>query len=64
MIKAMDFPFEQWPFYLLGFKDMFNEIKEEKRETITYSMFFKYVIGEVLDFKEEEQNTEFQVRFQ
>ena len=43
---------------------MFNEIKPERKDVITYPMFFKYVIGEVLDFKEEEQNTEFQVRFQ
>ena len=63
MISIMNFPFEKWPYYLVGFKDMFNEIVPEKSKVITYSHFFKYIIGEVLDFKEEDQNTEFQVRF-
>ena len=63
MISIMKFPFEKWPYYLLGFKDMFHEVAQ-KTEYITYPKFFKYIIGEVLDFKEEEQNTEFQVRFE
>lgn len=45
MISIMKFPFEKWPYYLVGAKDMFNEILAERAETITYQSFFKYVIG-------------------
>lgn len=45
MISLLKFPFEKWPYYLVGVKDMFNEIVEEKQKAITYQNFFKYVIG-------------------
>lgn len=37
MLKAVNFPFEKTPFYLLGLKEMFREIKEnEKDEYVSF----------------------------
>ena len=51
MISIMNFPFDKWPYFIVGIKDMFYEIALEKSNIITYQKFFKYIIGEVLDFK-------------
>jgi DNA-directed RNA polymerase subunit N (RpoN/RPB10) len=64
MLRVMNFPFEKTPFYLVGLKDMFNEIVEDGRNCIDYPQFFKYILGELVTIKEEEQNTEFQVQIQ
>jgi hypothetical protein len=63
MIKVMRFPFEKWPYYLVGVREMFVLIAEQATD-ISYQQFFDYVIGELLDFRTEEHHTEFQVRFE
>lgn len=32
MLKVVKFPFEKVPYYLLGLKQMFHEIKNDERE--------------------------------
>ena len=64
MLRVMKFPFEKTPYFMIGLKDMFYEIVEEKATFIHYDMFFKYILGEIINIKEEEQNTEFQVRYE
>jgi hypothetical protein len=49
---------------MVGLKDMFYEIVEEGKETISYEGIFKYIVGELIIMKEEEQNTEFHVQFE
>ena len=58
----MKFSFERSPLYMVGLKDMFYEIVEEGHHVINYPQFFKYILGELVMMKEEEQNTEFQVQ--
>jgi hypothetical protein len=36
---------------------MFHSICDKNKKIIKYDHFFKYVIGEILDFKAEEKNT-------
>jgi hypothetical protein len=64
MLKVMHFPFEQAPLFLVGLKDMFYEIAADGREAIVFPQLFRYVVGELVTLREEEQNTEFQVHFQ
>lgn len=47
----MRFPFEKIPYYMIGLKDMFYEIIDENKETITYEDLFKYILGEVVVMK-------------
>lgn len=53
MLKILKLPFEKLPLYMIGLKDMFREIAQEGKDTVTYSEIFKYVIGEVIIIKEE-----------
>lgn len=57
MMKVMKFSFEVSPFYMVGLKDMFYEIVDEGQNSINYQQFFKYILGELVMMKEEEQNT-------
>ena len=57
MLKVMRFPFEKTPYYMIGLKEMFFEIVEEKGTSITFEMFFKYILGEIINIKDEDQNT-------
>lgn len=63
MMRVIKFPFEKIPLFMIGLKDMFFEIVDEGKDFIGYEKFFKYIVGEVVTLKEEEQNTEFQVHF-
>lgn len=63
MMRVIKFPFEKIPLFMIGLKDMFFEIVDEGKDSIGYEKFFKYIVGEVVTLKEEEQNTEFQVHF-
>jgi hypothetical protein len=65
MLKAVKFPFEKTPFYLLGLKEMFREIKEnEKDEYVSFEQIESYVMGEVVNFNDETQHdTEFEIQF-
>lgn len=60
----MNFPFEKCPYYMVGLKDMFYEIVHDGKDSINYQEFFRYILGELVTIKEEEQNTEFQVQMQ
>ena len=62
MLRVMRFEFEKTPLWLVGVKNMFFEIAE-KGGLVSYAMLFKYMLGETVSLKEEEQNSEFQVQF-
>jgi hypothetical protein len=63
MIKVMKFHFEQVPLFMVGLKDMFFEIAEEGKAGVKFEQVFRYIVGELVTLREEEQNTEFQVHF-
>jgi len=42
---------------MVGLKDMFYEIADMGKDTINYDNIFKYILGELVTLKEEEQNT-------
>jgi hypothetical protein len=45
MINVIKFPFDKWPYFLIGIKEMFYCICDKKKKVIKYENFFKYVIG-------------------
>jgi hypothetical protein len=52
MMRVMKFPFEKTPYFMIGLKDMFLEIAEEKAKFITFEMLFKYILGEIISLKD------------
>ena len=58
-------PYDQVPFYCLGIKQMFREIKLENDEKVNYQSIENYVLGQVINFNNDENvfDTEFEIQF-
>ena len=48
---------------MVGLKDMFRQIVKEGKETVIFEEVFKYLVGELILIKEEDQGTQFHIQF-
>ena len=50
MLKIVKFPFEKTPLYLMGIKEMFNEMKHPQTDVINFQQIENYIMGQVVSF--------------